>query len=523
MTLCALLLAPAARADEAGAPLSEQSRLRVERIEVRGNTVLPPESLRALLAEYEGRELLVEELEDLRQRLTQLYVGAGYVNSGAVIPDQSLSDGRLRIDVTEGRLTQLQFPGAHHYREGYLRSRLEPVSRGPLNLQRLQEQMQLLLQDGTAAQLNAEILPGEAPGEAILRLGLREGPRFRFGLDVANDRPVSVGEVGGDATLAARNLLGIGDASALAFGLSEGYESYGLQTSLPLPGTPLSLFGNVARNDSSVVESAFRALDITSRETAAEVGLGWKLHHDLQQSLALSSSMFYSRSRTYLLGVPFSFTPGVIDGRSQVAGMRLALDWTRRTPQQVFAARSIVDWGLDAFGSTIQDRPKLPDSRFVLWQTQMQYLRQFRQGDTQWILRGGWQLSSDALLPASRLVVGGVDTVRGYRENFLVRDEGLTASTELRQLLFRQRVPGLSQDASDGAVAGALFVDYGRARDNEGGGISLASVGAGLRWSLSPEINAQVYQGVPLLQDDFEGSSLQDDGLHFHVEYGLRF
>ena len=52
------------------------------------------------------------------------------------------------------------------------------------------------------------------------------------------------------------------------------------------------------------------------------------------------------------------------------------------------------------------------------------------------ILRASTQLASDALLAMEKFVVGGHATVRGYRENQFVRDNGFAASAELRFPLF---------------------------------------------------------------------------------------
>ncbi|HSW13463.1 MAG TPA: ShlB/FhaC/HecB family hemolysin secretion/activation protein [Solimonas sp.] len=521
MGLMLALLAPLALA--AGEPLSAQPQVRVERIRIDGNTVLDEATLRAAVAPYEHRDLAAEELEELRQRLTQLYVDAGYISSGALIPDQSLDDGVLRLQVTEGRLTRVQFTGEHHYREAWLQGLFTGQAEEPLNVGRLQERMQLLLQDGVAEQLNAELLPGDAPGQSQLRLGLREGPRFHASLDIANDRPVSVGETAAAVELGARNLLGINDLSVASMGLTDGYESYGLRSTLPLPGTAFSLFASVARNDSSVVESRFRVLDISSRETAAEAGFGLRLQHTQQRQISFSGSLYHTRTRTYLLGIPFSFAAGVVDGEAEVSGLRTAVDAVWRWPARVFAARSLLNFGLDAFGSTIHADPALPDSHFASWQTQLQLVQQVFDGRGQALARAGWQLASDGLLPSEKLVVGGGETVRGYRENYLVRDEGLIASAEYRHRLARLRVPGISRDAEDGALALALFIDYGLASDDNGSSLSLASVGSGLRWNLSPDIGAQVYHGIPFIHEDSGGSSLQDEGVHFRVHCGVRF
>ena len=56
--------------------------------------------------------------------LTLHYVNNGYVNSGAVIPDQTVADGVITFDIIEGELTRIDLEGNKWFRDGYIRKRL---------------------------------------------------------------------------------------------------------------------------------------------------------------------------------------------------------------------------------------------------------------------------------------------------------------------------------------------------------------------------------------------------------------
>jgi hemolysin activation/secretion protein len=412
----------------------------------------------------------------------------------------------------------------HHYRNGYLDRLIDPDLDQPLNVNQLQERMQLLLQDGTLAQVNASLAPGDEPGRSALQAAVREGPRFRADVDVADDRPPSVGETGGTVALSAHDLLGDGESLSAHFGASSGFESYGVDASVPILPSLLWTFARYDREHGSVVESTLRELDITSRETTAEAGLGAQLQRSLASSVQVSESLSYARTQTFLLGFPFSFTAGVERGLSKVAALRTALDWTWRESQQVLAVRGVVDVGVAGLRATRHRDTDQPDSRFVAWKSQAQYVRQLFGGVGQLAGRAQLQLANDGLLPAEKIAVGGADTVRGYRQNFLVRDDGGSASLEYRHTLVQLRLPGVSHAASDGMLAAAGFYDYGAAHDHEGAGTTvISSVGAGLRWSPAASCLVQVYKGFPLQHAGHHGDSLQDRGIHFGVSYGVAF
>ena len=145
---------------------------------IEGNTVLPPADLDAIAAPYEGREVTLEELFRLKDELTLAYVNAGYVNSGATLPDQDVTEGTVRFADRRGRAG-----GDRHHRHPrsssarFLEQRIRLGAGPPLNVNDLQDRLQLLLQDPTIAKLDAQLLPGSAPGPGAARGGGRGARR----------------------------------------------------------------------------------------------------------------------------------------------------------------------------------------------------------------------------------------------------------------------------------------------------------------------------------------------------------
>ncbi|WP_204101896.1 MULTISPECIES: FtsQ-type POTRA domain-containing protein, partial [Spirulina sp. CCY15215] len=65
------------RPDSASFPL--------EAIEVQGNTVFTPEDLDAIIKPLQGQNVTLNQLRDVANTLTQLYINEGYINSRAVL------------------------------------------------------------------------------------------------------------------------------------------------------------------------------------------------------------------------------------------------------------------------------------------------------------------------------------------------------------------------------------------------------------------------------------------------------
>jgi hemolysin activation/secretion protein len=141
------------------------------------------------------------------------------------------------------------------------------------------------------------------------------------------------------------------------------------------------------------------------------------------------------QSETFLLNdIPYSFSEGPENGKSKITALRFSQDWNNRSTTQVLAARSQFSFGLDAFGATVNDSGT--DAQFISWLGQFQWVKALG-GDVILIARAGAQLSFDSLLPIEQFSIGGVDTVRGYRQNQRVADNGVVGSVEVRFPIIR--------------------------------------------------------------------------------------
>jgi hemolysin activation/secretion protein len=475
--------------------LAEGPRLLVRGYRFEGNTAFDDEQLAALAAPYTGREVGSGELEALRLAITRLYVDAGYVNSGAVIPDQRPEGGVVGIRIVEGTLASIEIEGNRHFRTGYLRRRLALASGPPLDVSALEERLQILQQDPRIRRLDAELGPGPRRGEAELRVRLEEESPYRLWLELSNYESPSVGAGRARIRASHENLTGNGDTLSAMFSVTEGYWEVDALYELPVTryDTKLALWYRFG--DADVVERPFDELEIESESRTYGIGIHHPLYRSLNTTLTLGLDGELRRSQTFLFGEPFSFAEGVLDGVSKVTVLRLFQEWIYRDAVQVVAARSQFSLGLDALGATVNPGP-LADGQFLSWLCQLQWARRLPWYGIESLLRVDIQLSTDPLLPLEQFAVGGPESVRGYRVNQLVRDNGADASLELRIPLWRD-------GAGRPIVQLAPFVDYGRSwfdgdRLLEPRSDTLWGVGVGLRWAITRRANFEVYYGHAL-------------------------
>jgi hemolysin activation/secretion protein len=339
---------------------------------------------------------------------------------------------------------------------------------------------------------------------------LKEAPPFHASFNISNYQSPSVGSIQGTVSLSHDNLLGFGDRLSADYGRTSGLDLYNISYSIPVnakDGTFSIRYGNTG---SKIVEAPFEDLGIRSDSETLSFGFRQPLVRSPQTEFALGLSLDLRRSQTFLLDdIPFSFSEGPEDGKSRVSVIRFSQDWVNRNATRVLAARSQFSFGINAFGATVNDSGT--DGQFFAWLGQFQYVQQLSPR-TVLLARVAAQLTPDSLLSLERFSIGGVDTLRGYRQNQLVSDNGIVGSLEFR-------IP-LTKDPT--RLQLTPFFEIGSGWNNQGVNPDpslLASVGLGLQWRISPALNLQLDYGVPLRAVSDRGNSLQDNGVYFSLRY----
>ncbi len=484
--------------------------LLISRVEFVGRQSLPEADLQALAAPFLNRPLRLLDVEELRQRVTRAYVDRGYVNSGALLPEQALQSGTLRLTIIEGRITQTRFQGLDGLNPNYLRSRLLRPDE-PLALPQLQQRFATLLDDPMIERMNARLLPGQALGESTLDVELTRARPWRLALFANNQGAPAVGSAVAGAELQLFNLSSWGDQLAATLSRSGGSTQYDLGWTLPLAASRSTVQLRAARSHSSVIEEPLSTLDLGSRVDTQEISFNHPVLDNATQRLSLGLSYARRDNRTTLDGEPFSFVAGEASGTTRVRAWRFFQDATLRLDRHVLALRSTFVFGRNNLPAETLVHGQ-PSTQYRLWVGQAQGALALGDGGALLVLRGLLQYSRDALVPLEQISIGGRYTVRGYRENTLVRDRGWATSAELHWPLATGSTPRRR-------LWLLPFVDAGSAHNQGGKSQRLASAGLGLRAQFD-NIDAEIYVARRLERRPVDTrGDLQDHGIHLSVRW----
>lgn len=484
--------------------------LEVTDIQVVGSSIFSDADLEAVVQPFEGRSLTVEELRLVADEITQLYLNQGYLTSRAVLVNQDIVGGVVEIQVIEGSLETIEIEGNRQVNTSYIRSRVALGASTPFNQFDLEDQLRLLRLNPLFENVEASLRAAEGLGQSILTVRVTEANPFYGYLGFDNYSPASVGSERMTLGLGYRNLTGIGDELSATFRRTTtgGGRQYDFGYRVPLNAMEGTLSLRVAPSDFNITDPAFEALDINGSTDFYEVSFRQPLWRSPREEFALSLGFSYRDGETL-------FGNFILDS-STTSVIRFGQDLVRRDVQGAWAVRSQFSLGTELFDATTVGNP---NGQFFSWLGQLQRV-QILNPDNLLILQADLQLTPDALLASEQLAIGGGQSLRGFRQNARLGDNGFRLSIEDRITLARDEAGASTFQLAPFADIGAVWNDGDNPQDTPDQNF-LAGIGLGVLWEPAPNLSIRLDSTLPLIDLNDRGENAQDLGLYFNVN--LRF
>lgn len=505
---------------EPSSPDVSEAEVEVTAIEVTGSTIYTPEDWGEFTQPLEGRTVTVAELSAAADAITRLYQDEGYLTSRAILPQQEVVDGVVQIQVIEGSLEEIQIEGNQRVQSGYISSRVELGVDTPLNVFKLEDQLRLLRQNPLFDTLSATLQPGTDLGQSVLDIEVDEANPFYGFASFDNYSPPSLGSERLGIGAGYRNLTGYGDNLFASYYVSTTGGSDLIDAFYQIPVNPMegTIQLRTQFNWTEVTEDPFDDLGIEGDSQFYELSFRQPLIRTPTEEFALSIAFSFEDGQTFTfddIPTPFGFGPDE-DGVSRTSVFRFGQDYISRDGSGAWALRSLFNIGTTLFDATSNPEP-IPDSAFFSWNGQVQRVQRLSDNHTL-VVQASLQLTPDPLLASEQFIVGGFFSVRGYRESARNGDNGFRISVEDRITLSRN-------DRGEPILQLIPFADIGHVW-NQGDNPNdlpdetfLASIGSGILYEPIRNLNLRLDFGLPLVDLDDRGDNLQEDGIHFSVNY----
>lgn len=500
----------------------------IRNYEISGNQLLEVGQLLPLLAPFTGDQRTLADVRKAQAAIENAYRAAGYGAVRAVIPEQEVTGGVIRIRVVEARIRQVEVVGNRHFDAANVRAALPALREGESpNLRLISENIQLANENPTRA---AEVLLSSLGEEGSLKASVlvRDSRPLRVSASLDNTGSDSTGKQRLGVALQHANLFDRDHVGTLAYTTSperhQDVNIFSLSYRIPFYRLGDSLDLVYGRSDVQAATSQTVAgpLNFSGEGTVFAV----RYNHYFPRSGEYSSRLSLGWDRRHYRNA--CDIGGVSCGAADadVTVRPLSLSYTGR--------QAGADGSLDYYLTLVGNVPGGTAGRdadfdqvragaeadYVVGRIGASLVR--RVGKWQARLALNAQYSAEPLVPGEQFGLAGANAVRGFEERAVASDSGVVANLEL--FTPPASLP-LAADAP--VIRGVLFADAasGHNRDVEPGTrprhLTLGSIGIGLRgeWrhnaSLSLDL-AKVVRSHPAADRD-------SGDLHAHFAINLLF
>lgn len=509
----------AAQAAQVAPAASAESTFDVTEFLVEGNSVLSTLDIERAVYGHLGPGRTIKHVEAARAALEKAYHSAGYLTVFVDIPEQSVEGGLVRLQVTEGRVQRVRVTGSRYYSLGRIRAAAPSLAEGSVpHFPSVQDDI-AQLNKTTDRRVTPVLKPSSTPGRVEVELQVRDRLPLHGGIEL-NDRysgQTSRTRLAGN--LRYDNLWQRQHGIAVQFQVSpqETRESRVVSGTYTLPvgddDAVLALYALRSRSD----VAAIGALNVVGNGTllGARHVMPLPARPGFVHSLTLGVDRKDFAETVVLLGAdslstPIRYAPMLV----QYA----ATEFDERRLLQVdaaagFAARGFLGNDDLAFGN----KRFKASANYAHLRLGLAWTRSFG-SHVNLHARFEGQAASGPLISNEQFAVGGVDTVRAYRESEALGDDGARMTAEVR-LPFGERSRGPGADTYVVAFLDAAALRIQEPLPAQRDRFRLAGAGLGLRFKAASGFGLAL-DAARALRD---GTTTRDGDSRFHVRVTYDF
>lgn len=369
-----------------------------------------------LTAQALHRCLGINGIQHLAMALQNELIARGYITSLVTIPEQSLAEGTLRLELAYGKIGEILWSTASEQTTSIWNN--IPASKGDiLRLSDLEQGMENLRRlPGSSA--NMQILPGQREAESNLQLTRRLDKKWQVGawMDDAGSRASGRYQAGGALYLyditTLNDIFYVSGGGDIEFNQhNDGNQNGSLYYSIPFGYWALSLYGSQSQYR-QLFKGAWSQTDYKSKNRYYSATLSRLLSHTRQQQTSLDLRIAKSSSHYYFGGEEL----GVM--RKQNPTWELTLRQQRYFDKKVVAASLGLQRRLPWLSSvaTPEEKAGLFSKRSRVVHADLQALMKFDvTGDKfSYAPHVNAQYSPDILSSDNQFNIGNRWTVRGF-------------------------------------------------------------------------------------------------------------
>ncbi len=470
----------------------------LKKIVTDASAVLTDAELDAIIKPYEGKQVQLNDIYAIVDKINALYNDKGYVTCRAFLPPQTITDGTVKLLLVEGRTGSTIVNNNKYTKTKYITNRMHLAKGEIANIKQLNKDL-LLFNATNSTQLRIMMKAGTEPGTTDYEITAYEPMRDTWTIFEDNAGSDTSGEYRTGLFFNTKSLSGHCDALSLGTVISEGTKAANVMYSRSLgrSGTKMNLV--YSTNAVEVVKGEYEDM---IKGHANSYAIGFTQPIVVNETTRTELSLDYNRQNSKTDFMPAGTRFNIVDDSVQDFSLGFAI--TNYGASHVFYQKHSYVRG---YSESAPDMSAQNSQNFGFYKFNAMYQKLYKAGQM-WSLRADAQWSgSEGMVSSRQFYMGGMYSVRGYKENYLGGDGGFTFSAEYA-------VPVINKNTS-----AFTFFDYGHVYGNGQSDDQhnvLSSVGLGIRSTINQYCSASLILGIPL-QREFSAEKVSKTRLHFIV------
>lgn len=475
--------------------------LFIQQIDVSGNHLLSTKKINQLVAPYINTCIGTHAIEVLMGKITAAYLNKGYVTSRVYLPEQDLKSGILKLQVEEGKLTELKVTDQA---QGTLSldTAFGDVKSKPLNLRDLEQAIDQInrLQSNNA---KMEIIPGNQPGESTVIFDNDPSKRWNGYFTYDNKGQYSTGRNQAALGVSLDNPFGLNDLFSLTYNRSLPFrinhtDSYSGSAMYIIPMGYNTFNFNASRSEyDTTLKTDFNQLLSHGETTTFSGKIDTLLHRGLNNQFRMNAGVTAKDTEAFLEGVKL----GVSSRKLSVFDLGFSYSdmiWSGLVNLNFGYAK-----GLKIFNA-LEDKSDLPTdmpkAQFDKMTYGISYFRGFNWLGQNLSVSSSFsgQQAFDTLYGSEQFSIGSLYSVRGFNQNSLSGDHGYAFKNDFSLTK--------NYDFNGTPIFGrhTLGLDYGKVDNKENSNYvgELSSVSLSTTFNVS-NISLELIATQPIHQSNF--------------------
>lgn len=476
------------------------------------------EEIKDILEDYTQTNITFEQLKEIVDRINKLYIEKGYVTARAYLPEQTVENETIKIELLEGKVGDITIEGNRWTRTRYIRDRINLKKDELFSIQKLEQNLMTFNRYNDGVELSGTLLPGQSQlGTTDVNVKVKERLPFRLTALVDNAGRSTIGKYRAGLMLQDESLFGLRDKLTIGAYANKFSVTPFADYNIPVNKKDGRIGFSFSSSNSKIGHGAYRDFNIKSRSQNYSLYYSQPIYRRPWTELTSITSISYKRATTSFDGYDL-YT-------DQVTSAQTGLSFRYDTKRGIWYLNQNVSYAFPIF-----DRR----SNYLKLDGGILRLHDFGHGFVG-TLRGNYQVipNREQVPYLDQFIAGGVATVRGYSEGLLIGRTGYIVSAEMMFPIGPRAIKSRKDKEKmipfvGNYLKGFIFADHagvfpykGTGNGSEGYNSDdfLASLGFGIKINLPGSASLRLSWGFPLMRNSHEEEYHQG---RFHFELSLQ-